>query len=118
MAEVEEGASLPSRQVEAHLSIDIPLGGRLRFFKEEWAQASRWQPNVINRGLRWKFIREPPPLGAFSLPERHSEGAELLPRKFLAQGVVKECLYPKLLSRVFRVPKANGKERLIIDFAD
>ena len=96
---------------------DFPLGGRLKFFKAEWAEASRWQRNVISRGLRWRFARPPPALGTFSLPEKHSEGAEKLLQKFLSQKVIKQCNSPKFLSRVFTVPKANGKERLILDLS-
>ena len=37
--------------------------------------------------------------------------------KFLDQGVIKECPSPKFLSRVFTVPKADGRRRLILDLS-
>ena len=96
---------------------DFQLGGRLRFFKTKWAIASKWQQNVICRGLRVKFPRNPPTLKPASLPVHYSLGAEALLRKFQLQGVIVPCPNPLFLSRVFTVPKQNGQERLILDLS-
>ena len=56
-------------------------------------------------------------LGQFLPPrETFSRGRNPLEEIF-RPGVVKECHTPKFLSRVFTVPKANGKEKLILDLS-
>ena len=97
---------------------DWPLGGRLRHFRTEWKEASRWQRNIVSRGIRWRFAAPPPTLKLSSIPPGvYQPGAELLLEKFLKAQVIRECQDPLFLSHVFTVPKADGSLRLILDLS-
>ena len=100
VAEVPDEAltSSPPKGVmaEAPISNDWPLGGRLKHFKEEWDSASRWQRNVINRGLRWKFAKPPPPSPMLQpCPQReYPHGTEEQLARLHKEGVIVECRHP------------------------
>ena len=48
----------PSEEFEE--DIDLTMGIRLKFFKNNWSAASRRQNNVISKDLQWKFVENPP----------------------------------------------------------
>ena len=105
--------SLPGVTKEEHKegvsrkpNIDSSVEGRLKHFAVEWAQASRWQQNVISRGLRWKFIRKPPKPthAALSLPSKnYSVETEEVLLNFHREGVIKECVHPKFVSGIWQL---------------
>ena len=105
--EEENLPTLPNRS-------DAKVGGRLKEFAERWNSAQRWQRAVVNKGVTWKWIQEPP----LKTPRltRGSQDLDLLEAEFISKGVVKETTgRPLFVSRIFSVPKSDGSRRLILD---
>ena len=99
----------------------MPLGGRLRHFAQMWHLATRWQRNVVERGLRWKFTSLPPPLSQALLssykPKTYPPHVEDILLGLLRENVISQCFNPLFISRIFTVPKSDGSQRLILDLS-
>ena len=104
------------------LDHDALLGGRLKIFQRNLVDASRWQRNVIQRGLRWKFILIPPQPSLERItnlqPTRYPIALEDTLTGFLNKGVITNCLNPLFISKLFTVPKQDGGRRLILDLSN
>lgn len=103
---------VPLNSVES----DFPVGARLSQFSTGWALAPRWHRQVVHSGARWRFASPPPPIPFSPLVTQSPEVDSLL-HTFLAQGVIEPSRHPRVVSRIFTVPKPNGTHRLIIDLS-
>ena len=101
---------------------NIPVGGRLGHFAQNWANITgdKWVLSVVRRGYKIQF-RETPVLYRdplfFQQPlsqQLEEEVANLL-LKGAVEEIIPEC--PGFYSRIFLIPKKNGKLRLIIDLS-
>ena len=101
---------------------NIPVGGRLGHFAQNWANITgdKWVLSVVRRGYKIPF-RETPVLYRdplfFQQPlsqQLEEEVANLL-LKGAVEEIIPEC--PGFYSRIFLVPKKNGKLWLIIDLS-
>ena len=102
---------------------DIPLGGRLVHFVEQWKKLtdSKWVLSILRKGFRRPF-RLIPPLS--SVPIKLSQSSSLLLREeidILLQKWAVERVQnpgtPGFYSRIFFVPKKNVKLRPVIDLS-
>ena len=130
--EVEEVAPLieeplPLRSTEGIVPLFLPLpniqvGGRLGHFAQNWANITddKWVLSVARRGYKIPF-RETPVLYRdllfFQQPlsQQLEEEVANLFLKGAVEEIIPEC--PGFYSRIFLVPKKNGKLRLIIDLS-
>ena len=122
---IEEPLPLGSTEGIVPLSLplpNIPVGGRLGHFAQNWANITddKWVLSVVRRGYKIPF-RETPVLYRdplfFQQPlsqQLEEEVANLL-LKGAVEEIIPEC--PGFYSRIFLVPKKNGKLRLIIDLS-
>ena len=122
---IEEPPPARNTEVQAPLPLplpNIPVGGRLAHFAQNWAKITddKWVLSVIRNGYRIPFLERPilsPDPVFFQLPlSQHleEEVASLL-SKGAVEEIIPEC--PGHYSRIFLVPKKNGKLRLIIDLS-
>ena len=92
---------------------DFPLGQRFRYFKAEWATASKGQNNVMTTEFSDGGQEFASSFEANSLPVSHSQYTEDVLKIFLAKrhycGVTL-----KFFSRIFTVPKAIDSIRLAL----
>ena len=101
---------------------NIPVGGRLGHFAQNWANISgnKWVLSVVRRGYKIPF-RETPVLYRDPLffQQPHSQQLEEEVANLLLKGAVEEIIpeCPGFYSRIFLVPKKNGKLWLIIDLS-
>ena len=123
---LEEGPPLPESSEEVTpLPLPLPhiqVGGRLAHFAQNWQKVTnnKWVLSLVKTGYRIPFI-ERPPLSVDPIffqqslsPQLEEEVASLLQK-----GAVEEIhpVSPGFYSRIFLVPKMNGKVRLIIDLS-
>ena len=120
------GASASKKtEVQAPLPLplpNIPVGGRLAHFAQNWAKITdnKWVLSFVRKGYRITFLECPilsPNRVFFQQPlsqQLEEEVASLL-LKGAVEEIVPEC--PGYYSRIFLVPKKNGKLRLIIDLS-
>ena len=101
---------------------DLPVGGRLGHFANNWEKVTKdkWVPSVEKNGYKIPFDEKPQlsPSPLF-LSQTESKALEEEVQKLLLKGAV-ERVYsedPGYYSRIFLVPKKNGKLRLIIDLS-
>ena len=101
---------------------DLPVGGRLGHFSDRWAEITKdsWVLSVVRTGYMLPFDSNPPlsPSPLF-LGQNESPALEEEVHKLLLKGAV-ERVFPEdpgFYSRIFLVPKKNGKLRLIIDLS-
>ncbi|MBV2113508.1 MAG: reverse transcriptase-like protein [Candidatus Thiodiazotropha sp. (ex Ctena orbiculata)] len=119
---------LPSKNSETlpplpSLRPQIPVGGRLAHFAQNWQEitTNKWVLSVIKRGYKIPFTDLPPlsrePI--FFSQSGRSELAEEV-EKLLSKRAVERIQpeSPGFYSRIFLVPKKNGKMRLIIDLSN
>ena len=102
---------------------DIPVGGRLAHFAEKWEEITdnKWVLSIVRSGFRIPFIKIPP---LSSVPIRMSQSSspflreeiENLPNKRAVERV-QNPETPGFYSRIFLVPKKNGKFCLILDLS-
>jgi hypothetical protein len=102
----------------------IPVGGRLRFFLEQWNRLdiSHWHRLILSQGLKLNFF-QPPELRRnpypIQLPLNKERRQVLLQEiKALKQKGALEApvtLDPGLYSHMFTVPKSSGGFRPVID---
>jgi hypothetical protein len=105
----------------------LPVGGRLYHFLPQWAQiiSDKWVLSALRRGLQLQFRKQTPlssvPLD-FSMT-RDPEKYLLLQEEvspLLQNNVLEEVSYPLgwgFYSRLFLVPKKNGKMRPVLDLS-
>ena len=101
---------------------DLPVGGRLGHFANNWEKVTKdkWVLSVVKNGYKIPFDKKPilSPSPLF-LSQTESKALEEEVQKLLLKGAV-ERVYsedPGYYSRIFLVPKKNGKLRLIIDLS-
>ena len=101
----------------------IPVGGRLRFFLENWKKITddQWVLSLIEEGYKLEFIQIPPQSGMKEtiVPRKNldilnAEVAELL-RKDAIEKVPPNERGCGFYSTFFLVPKKNGKMRPVIN---
>ena len=101
---------------------DLPVGGRLAHFQKRWEDITEdsWVLSVIRKGYKIPFIRKPflSPTPVF-LRQTESPALEEEVKELLLKGAVEKINPedPGFYSRIFLVPKKNGKLRLIIDLS-
>lgn len=101
---------------------DLPVGGRLGHFAEEWENITqdRWVLSVVRRGYKIPFIKKPtlslsPQFFKQSTNPVLEEEVQKLLLKRAVESINPED--PGFYSRIFLVPKKNGKWRLVIDLS-
>ena len=100
----------------------IPVGGRLAHFAHFWQNitSNQWVFSIVKRGYRIPF-KELPPLSSQPIFFHQSQRPELAEEvnNLLQKRAVEEIIpeSPGFYSRIFLVPKKNGKLRLIIDLS-
>ena len=93
---------------------DLPVGGRLAHFQNRWGEITEdsWVLSVVRKGYKIPFICKPPlfPTPIF-LQQTESLSLEEEVNKLLLKGAVEkiEPEGPGFYSRIFLVPKKNGK---------
>ena len=122
---IEEPPPLGNTEIQPPLPLplpNIPVGGRLAHFAQNWAEITddEWVLSLIRKGYRIPFKERPilsPDPTFFQQPlspQLEEEVASLL-LKGAVEEIIPEC--PGYYSRIFLVPKKNGKLRLIIDLS-
>ena len=100
----------------------VPVGGRLAHFVHNWQSITDdpWVLSIIRRGYLIPFS-EPPPLSEVPIFFNQSKDSRLEEEvaNLLLKGAVEKIdpVSPGFYSRIFIVPKKNGKSRLIIDLS-
>ena len=103
--------------------MDIPVGGRLAHFAEKWEEITdnKWVLSIVRNGFRIPFIKIPP---LSSVPIRMSPSSSPFLREEIENLLNKRAVErvqnpetPGFYSRIFLVPKKNGKFRLILDLS-
>ena len=102
---------------------DIPLGGRLSHFVEQWKELTdnKWVLSIVRNGFKIPFKSVPPlslipiNLSQYISPLLREEIAELLKKRAVER--VRNPGTPGFYSRLFLVPKKNGKLRPVIDLS-
>ena len=121
----EEPPPLRSTEIQAPLPLplpNIPVGGRLAHFAQNRAKITddEWVLSLIRKGYRIPFQEHPilspdPVLFQQPLSQHLEEEVASLLSKGAVEEIIPEC--PGYYSRIFLVPKKNGKLRLIIDLS-
>ena len=117
------GGASTSRKSPLPLPLpSIPVGGRLAHFAQNWANITddEWGLTLIRKGYRIPFEERPilsphPVFFQQPLSQQLEEEVASLLSKGAVEEIIPEC--PGHYSRIFLVPKKNGKLRLIIDFS-
>ena len=122
---VEEPPPLRNPEVQSPLPLplpNIPVGGRLAHFAQNWAKITdeEWVLSIIRKGYRIPFQERPilspdPVFFQQPLSQQLEEEVASLLSKGAVEEIIREC--PGYNSRIFLVPKKNGKLRLIIDLS-
>ena len=120
---IEEPPSARKTEVHTPLPLplpNIPVGERLAHFAQDWAKITddKWVLSVIRDGYRIPFLERPilspnPVIFQQPLSQHLEEEVASLLSKGAVEEIIPEC--PGHYSRIFLVPKKNGKLRLIID---
>ena len=99
------------------------MGGRLAHFAEKWEEITdnKWVLSIVRNGSRIPFIKIPP---LSSVPIRMSQSSSPFLREEIENLLNKRAVErvqnpetPGFYSRIFLVPKKNGKFRLILDLS-
>ena len=121
----EEPPPLRNTEVPTPLPLplpNIPVGGRLAHFAQNWAEITddKWVLSLVRKGYRILFLERPnlspnPIFFQQPLSQHLEEEVASLLSKGAVEEIIPEC--PGYYSRIFLVPKKNGKFRLIIDLS-
>ena len=122
---VEEPLPPRNSEVQSPLPLplpNIPVGGRLAHFAQNWAKITddKWVLSLVRKGYRILFLEHlilsPNPV-FFQQPLSQQLEEEVA--SLLSKGAVEEIIpeSPGYYSRIFLVPKKNGKLRPIIDLS-
>ena len=99
------------------------MGGRLAHFAKKWEEITdnKWVLSIVRNGFRIPFIKIPP---LSSVPIRMSQSSSPFLREEIENLLNKRAVErvqnpetPGFYSRIFLVPKKNGKFRLILDLS-
>ena len=99
------------------------MGGRLAHFAEKWEEITdnKWVLSIVRNGFRIPLIKIPP---LSSVPIRMSQSSSPFLREEIENLLNKRAVErvqnprtPGFYSRIFLVPKKNGKFRLILDLS-
>ena len=122
---VEEPLPLRNTEVQSPLPLplpNIPVGGILAHFAQNWAEITddEWVLSLVRKGYRIPFQERPilspdPIFFRQPLSQQLEEEVASLLSKGAVEEIIPEC--PGYYSRIFLVPKKNGKLRLIIDLS-
>ena len=122
---VEEPLPLRNTEVQSPLPLplpNIPVGGRLAHFAQNWAKITddEWVLSLVRKGYRIPFLERPilsphPVFFQQPLSQQLEEEVATLLSKGAVEEIIPEC--PGYYSRIFLLPKKNGKLRLIIDLS-
>ena len=122
---VEEPPPLGNTENQPPLPLplpSIPVGGRLAHFAQNWAEITdeEWVLSLIRKGYRIPLKERPilspdPTFFQQPLSQQLEEEVASLLSKGAVEEIIPEC--PGYYSRIFLVPKKNGKLRLIIDLS-
>ena len=122
---VEEPPPLGNTEIQSPLPLplpSIPEGGRLAHFVQNWAEITddEWVLSLIRKVYRMPFKERPilspdPTFFQQPLSQQLEEEVASLLSKGAVEEIIPEC--PGYYSRIFLVPKKNGKLRLIIDLS-
>ncbi|VDI31922.1 Hypothetical predicted protein [Mytilus galloprovincialis] len=103
------------------------VGGRLSHFLDQWAliTSDKWVLSILRRGLELQFLEQPPlsPVPINLSVTKDSQKNQLLQNEvniLIQKGVLEEVNPPFHLgfySRLFLVPKKNGKMRPVLDLS-
>ena len=86
----------PSEGLEE--DIDLTMGRRLKFFKKNWSAALRRQNNVISRGVRWKFVKNPPkPSSKILSRVLYSTEIKIILQRLLSESINRVSKIPILI---------------------
>ena len=118
---VEEPPPLGNTENQSPLPLplpSIPVGGKLAHFAQNWAEITdnEWVLSLIRKGYRISVQRTS---NSVTRPNLLSQQLEEEVASLLSKGAVEEIIpeCPGYYSRIFLVPKKNGKLRLIIDLS-
>ena len=120
---VEEPPPLGNTEIQSPLPLpNIPVGGRLAHFAQNWANITddEWVLSLIRKGYRIPFKERPilspdPVFFQQPLSQQLEEEVASLLSEGAVEKIIPEC--PGYYSRIFLIPKKNGKLRLIIDLS-
>ena len=122
---MEEPPPLGNTEIYSPLPLPLPsspVGGRLAHFAQNWANITddEWVLSLIRKGYRIPFKERPilspdPVFFQQPLSQQLEEEVARLLSKGVVEEIIPEC--PGYYSRIFLVPKKNGKLRLIIDLS-
>ena len=103
---------------------NVPVGGRLQLFHHNWKSmgATDWIVQILREGYRIQFLTKPtltsrPLIDSFSKNQIKNKVLLSEIQKMLDKRAIEEVVSPGpgYYSRLFVVPKPNGKWRPIID---
>ena len=122
---IEEPPPLRNTEVQSPLPLplpNIPVGGRLAHFAQNWAKITddKWVLSLGRKGYRIPFLERPilsqdPIFFQQPLSQQLEEEVASLLSKGAVEEIMPEC--PGYYSRIFLVPKKNGKLRMITDLS-
>ena len=117
---IEEPPPLRNTEVQSPLPLplpNIPVGG-----SQNWAKIpdDKWVLSLVRKGYKVPFLERPilsphPVFFQQPLSQQLEEEVASLLSKGAVEEIIPEC--PGYNSRIFLVPKKNGKLRLIIDLS-
>ena len=94
---------------------EIPVGGRLTHFRQNWL-FSPWAHSIVSKGLGWAWVTTPPKLQPFY--QKPTPFLKEYVRELLSKNVIKRTKSIKFQGRLFCVPKRNSdKKRVILDLS-
>ena len=116
LAEMPTNKDLGTKNLLLKIPVhDSLVGGRLAQHKEAWSLAPRWQRSVVNLGVGWKFLSQPPNPPP---PQEVNPKLEEELMKYLKNGVIVESTTkPKWFCRLFTRNKPDGSLRVIADLS-
>ena len=102
-----------------------PVAGNISRYPENWNSISRnsFISNTINVGYKIQFVhspRLPPSIRCSNLSSKKFLTLNDQVQTLLRSGAISQVKYSEdlLLSRIFTVKKANGKDRMILDLSE
>ena len=105
------------------LEPEIPVGGRLSFYLENWKKITtdQWVLDIIKNGYKLEFLKIPPFLGikptivSSQKEDLIAKEVETLLKKNAIEIVPEREMQSGFYSTLFLVPKKNGKFRPVIN---
>ena len=101
----EDEAEHVNRLVQRRNNEELPVGGRLKAFKDQWT-FDPWAQSLVTNGLGWKWRLRPPRFERFFQPT--TPYLEEYVRDLLQKGVIRYAKSMKFQGRLFHVPKKDS----------